>query len=102
MKANGLRAVVSEPVCYAREIAFEMRIYDPSTRRVLDKVTLLLTPEEMMHLAGYAEPLAEEPTVVNTHAHVNDEAFRREITLVVVTEETVPTLVEHLQKILRD
>ena len=79
-----------------------MRIYDPSTQRVLSKVTLLLTPEELNHLAGYAESLAEEPSVVNTHAHVNDESYRREITLVVVTEETAPTLVEHLQEILRD
>lgn len=79
-----------------------MRIYDPSTNRVLSEVTLLLTPEELNHLAGYAESLAEEPSVANTHAHIDDAEFQREILLVVVTEETVPTFVERLQEILRD
>lgn len=78
-----------------------MRIYDSQSDRVLSEITLLLTPEELIQLAGYAESLATEGSASYTHAHLDDEQFQREVMLVVVKDETTPTFTTRIQEIIR-
>lgn len=62
-----------------------MRIYDPNTKRVLQNVTLFLTPEEANELGQSALDLAKHPK--KNHHHISDTEFKREITVAVYTAE---------------
>ena len=64
-----------------------MRIYDPKTKRVLENVTLFLTPEEAGELGQSALDLAKSPK--KHHHHVSDAEFKREITIAVYTPENI-------------
>jgi hypothetical protein len=82
-----------------------MRIYTEggaSELRVLEDVTLVLTPAEMRQLASYATDLVHGASGDFFHCHLNDETYDREITLVIVTKETKanfhPSLIEMLKE----
>jgi hypothetical protein len=64
-----------------------MRIYDPSMKQVLRKVTLFVTPEEAAELGQSALELASHPE--NHHHHVPDAEYQREITVAVYTPATL-------------
>jgi len=64
-----------------------MRIYDPTTKRVLQTVTLFLTPGEAEELGQSALELARHPK--NHHHHVSDAECQREITVAVYTVDNV-------------
>lgn len=82
-----------------------MRIYtegNQSDLEVLDDVTLVLTPAEMGQLVAYANDLIERASKDFFHSHMNDETYDREVTLVIVTEETKvnfhPSVIEVLKE----
>jgi hypothetical protein len=62
-----------------------VRIYDADSKRVLDEVTLYLTPSEAKELADPAASLAEDPQ--KHHHHVADSDHKREIIVAVYTPE---------------
>ncbi len=62
-----------------------MRIYDPDSKRVLQNVTLFLTPGEARELADSASDLAAHPQ--KRHHHIPDADYAREITIAVYTPE---------------
>jgi hypothetical protein len=62
-----------------------MKIYDDENKRVLNSVTLFLTPEEAAELASSAQDLAEHPG--KHHHHVSNGDCSVEITVAVYTRE---------------
>ena len=64
-----------------------MKIYDRDNKKVLDRITLFLTPEEARMLADYLTDLYEHPE--HHHAHVTDEEYQNEITVAVYTKENI-------------
>jgi len=75
-----------------------MRIMDGDSMAALEKVTLLLTPEEARELADAARDLVSKPEV--HHHHVPDAEFRREITLAVYTPENLNTFDAETKRVL--
>ena len=75
-----------------------MRIYDRVSKHQLDEIVLYLTPADAKQLSDFAAQLAECPD----HAHVLDSSLRREVTLVVYTDETLPTLDPESQAVICD
>ena len=62
-----------------------MRIYDDTHDRTIQNVILLLTKDEMSHLAGACEGLLEAPP--HEHTHVNDASYEHEITLQIIPDD---------------
>ena len=60
-----------------------MKIYDHDTKRVLNRVTLFLTPSEARELGDSAQDLAEKPE--HHHHHVCDSDYKQEIIVSVYT-----------------
>ena len=64
-----------------------MKIYDPISKQVLEKVTLYLTPAEALELGQSALDLAENPH--KHHHHIPDSEFQQEITVTVYTPDNI-------------
>lgn len=62
-----------------------MRIYDAESKKVLQNITLFLTPAEAKELADSASDLAAHPK--KHHHHIADATHTREITIAVYTPE---------------
>ena len=62
-----------------------MRIYDQDSKRVLDNVTLFLTPQEAGELGDMAKDLSKYPE--HHHHHLTDFNSGDEITVAVYTLE---------------
>jgi hypothetical protein len=75
-----------------------MRIYNPTNKQVLDRVTLFLTPDEARELGQTASDLAQSPQ--KHHEHVPDAEFKREITVAVYTPENLTQYDSESRKII--
>ena len=64
-----------------------MIIYDRENKKVLDSITLYLTPEEASELADDAKDLSKNPG--KHHAHINDKDYKNEIVVTVYTESNI-------------
>ena len=75
-----------------------MRIYDQSSKRQLDEITLFLTPGEARELADTAAQLAAHPD----HSHILDDSLRRQITIAVYTPGEVASLSQEARDVIGD
>jgi hypothetical protein len=75
-----------------------MIIYDKKNKKVLNSVTLYLTPDEMAELSDDAQNLSENPQ--NHHSHINDETLENEITLAVYTKENMKQFDEESKELI--
>jgi hypothetical protein len=75
-----------------------MRIYDQSSKRQLNQITLFLTPDEARELADTAAQLAAHPD----HSHVLDESLQRQITIAVYTPGEIAGLSQEAQDVIGD
>ena len=76
-----------------------MRIYDPDSKRTLDRVTLFLTPEEAADLGESATDLSKHPE--KHHHHVSDAEYETEITVAVYTNENIKLFDEESRRVIR-
>jgi len=75
-----------------------MKIYDPVTKQVLNKVVLYLTPSEAEELGQSALDLAQSPP--KHHHHIPDSEFQKEITVAVYTPENISQFDAHSRKVI--
>lgn len=62
-----------------------MRIYDEENDRTLTSILIMLTPSEVRELLGKLKSL----DVTNDHIHVDDEQYKREITVGLYTLQNI-------------
>ncbi|MEK9166049.1 MAG: hypothetical protein AAB525_04315 [Patescibacteria group bacterium] len=75
-----------------------MKIYDSEHKRILESITLYLTPNEATELANDAKDLSENPQ--KHHSHINDKNFKNEITISVYTKENINQFDEESKKVI--
>jgi hypothetical protein len=64
-----------------------VKIYDEKNDRLLQSVTIYLTPDEMHELADSARNLFERPEC--HHGHITNQDFSVEVTIAVYTRENL-------------
>ena len=74
-----------------------MRIYDPQTKKALRKILLMLTPSEIQELRGTLESLS----VTNDHIHLDDEMYKREITVGLYTSQNIQNFSSEVIKLIQ-
>ena len=75
-----------------------MRILDADNDLTLNNVTLYLKSEEARQMLGYLKNLLDDPQ--NNHAHVNDDEYQHEVTLVIYTESNIQSLNARSQRVI--
>ena len=75
-----------------------MKIYDQKNQRVLDFVTLFLTPQEASQIASDLKDLADHPE--KHHHHINNEDYSNEIIVSVYTDDNISQFDEESRRIL--
>lgn len=83
---------------HVKAAAHTVRIYDRDTKRVLQNVTLFLTPKEADELGQSASDLAKHPE--KHHHHVSDADFKRGITVAVYTAENASAFDAESRKVI--
>lgn len=77
-----------------------MRIYDKRNKRKLNTLLILLTPAEVLELKGSLMDLSEDLKL--HHFHIDDERYKREITIGVYTPENLHTISPAVVKLIED
>ena len=62
-----------------------MRIYDEENEKTLTSILIMLTPSEVRELLGKLKSL----DVTNDHIHIDDEQYKREITVGIYTPQNI-------------
>lgn len=75
-----------------------MKIYDRVGKRLLNEVTLFLTPAEAAELADSARDLVDHPE--KQHHHVSDRNYEREVILAVYTRDNISEFDDESKKII--
>jgi hypothetical protein len=74
-----------------------MRIIDKESKKTLNSVVILLTPEEAAELASKLKSLDASK---GNHLHVNDIAYKREVTIAIYTIENLDSFSEDVRNML--
>ena len=77
-----------------------MRIFDQENDKALKSVILYLKLEEAKELLNDLKD-AVEKNDVNFHAHVNDDEYAHEITLLIYDEKNIEPLNERSKKLIK-
>lgn len=77
-----------------------MRIYDDENKRVLNSVTLFLTPQEASEMASDLRDLSDHPE--KYHHHINNNDYSNEIIVSVYTDDNINQFDEESRRILGD
>jgi hypothetical protein len=64
-----------------------LKIYDKNSNRVMNSVTIYLTPAEAQQLGDFAKQLALHPE--DHHAHISNPNESVEVTIAVYTRENI-------------
>ncbi|NKB23587.1 MAG: hypothetical protein GKR87_04255 [Kiritimatiellae bacterium] len=75
-----------------------MHIYDPDNEKVIDNVTLYLTPAEAKEIYDDLKRVMDKPR--GNHAHISSADLQREITICIYREEDLDTFDEKSKEIL--
>lgn len=75
-----------------------MRIYDEKNKKALKTILIMLTPSEVHELIGYLKGLNEE----RDHVHVNDENYKREITIGLYTPENIKNFADDVVRLIQE
>ena len=75
-----------------------MKIYDPDSKRVLQNVTLCLTPQEAAELGDSANDLSRHPE--HHHHHITDSEDRAEIIVAVYTDANLHSFDEESRRVI--
>lgn len=75
-----------------------MRIYDDENRKSLQSILIMLTPAEVNELIGYLKGL----NINNDHCHVDDQSYKREITIGLYTPQTVNNFSDEVIQLLKE
>lgn len=74
-----------------------MRIYDEENEKSLTSILIMLTPSEVRELLGKLKSL----DVTNDHIHVDDEHYKREITLGLYTPQNIQNFSEKVKTLIQ-
>lgn len=74
-----------------------MRIYDEEHKRPLTSILIMLTPSEVRDLLGQLKSL----DVINDHIHVDDEQYKREITIGLYTPQNIHNFSDEVIKLIQ-
>jgi hypothetical protein len=77
-----------------------LKIFDKQNNRIIDSVTIYLTPSEAHQLGDFAKQLALHPE--DHHAHVTNLDSSVEITIAVYTPENIDQFYVKSRTILQD
>lgn len=72
-----------------------MRILDKTSGKLLNSVVLMLTPSEAKELIDSVKSIDQ---YISDHVHIDDEDFKRDITILVYTTENL----DHYSKEVRE
>lgn len=75
-----------------------MRIYDEKNKKALETILIMLTPAEVKLLIGYLKGLDEE----RDHVHVNDEDYKREITIGLYTPRNIQNFADDVIRLIQE
>jgi len=77
-----------------------MQIFDDTSDKKLDNITLFLTKSELQILSGYARQLLEKSSY--DHFHLSSEDYQKEVTICVYDPEKTENFHPRIQKLIRE
>lgn len=78
-----------------------MFIIDDKAKKNLNRVTLILTKEEIRQMLGYAEQLLED-NISSEHYHLSNSDYRKEITICLYNPSMTDQFNPAIQKLINE
>lgn len=75
-----------------------MRIYDDESKKSLGSILIMLTPGEVHELIGKLKSL----DLTNDHIHVDDENYKREITVGLYTPQNLQNFSDEVIRLIQE
>jgi hypothetical protein len=75
-----------------------MRIYDDESKKSLGSILIMLTPGEVHELIGKLKSL----DLTNDHVHVDDENYKREITIGLYTPQNLQNFSDEVIRLIQE